>query len=288
MCDGFEDLYVTCLATIISSQHGKARSRISPIAPEWTIPAGPPAGRRRLEKRRAGSLRLQLRWTSSLQAPEFGKTKFGQYSRMPVQCGPKGLPAPGFSFHNNGDGTFTNVSKKAPASPIRRALWLGHDLDRRGGDGWLDLYVAMMPPELSLHNNKDGTFAESVATGVSLTMTAFPSAPWRDRRRYLPPANSYFHHDFSGEHATLYRHDKLCSSRRLLRLQSRSGQHALCRLGTGFFDYDNEGWPTFSRQWHVYPQMENPAWALLTASACSYFTISATDLHGSCAESGAA
>src|SRR5215831_4209444 len=49
--------------------------------------------------------------------PEFGKGKFCQYRGIPVQCGPRGLPGAGDSlFHNNGDGSFTEVSSKSGVS----------------------------------------------------------------------------------------------------------------------------------------------------------------------------
>src|ERR1043166_9716559 len=49
--------------------------------------------------------------------PEFGKGRTCQYKGVPVQCGPRGLPGAGDTlYHNNGDGTFTDVSKKAGVS----------------------------------------------------------------------------------------------------------------------------------------------------------------------------
>src|ERR1041385_4282919 len=45
--------------------------------------------------------------------PEFGQGKTCTYKSIPVQCGPRGLKGAGDSlFRNNGDGTFTDVSKE--------------------------------------------------------------------------------------------------------------------------------------------------------------------------------
>ena len=62
-----------------------------------------------------------------------------------MQCGPRGLKGAGDSlFHNNGDGTFTEVSRQAGVSDPPGYYGMGviwSDLDRRGS---LDLYIAVM------------------------------------------------------------------------------------------------------------------------------------------------
>jgi hypothetical protein len=67
-------------------------------------------------------------------------------------------------YHNNGDGTFTDVSQKAGiANPVGKSLGVAFaDFD---GDGWTDIYVANDSVQCFLYrNNRDGTF-----TDVSLT-----------------------------------------------------------------------------------------------------------------------
>jgi len=67
-----------------------------------------------------------------------------------------------YLFHNNGDGTFTDVTERAGISGDAHghsAIWIDYD-----GDGWPDLYVAndFEPPDRLYHNNRDGTFTDVI------------------------------------------------------------------------------------------------------------------------------
>ncbi|HEY4300097.1 MAG TPA: FG-GAP-like repeat-containing protein [Candidatus Didemnitutus sp.] len=69
-----------------------------------------------------------------------------------------------YLFHNNGDGTFSDVSATAGLrgkAQGHSAIWWDYD-----GDGWPDLYVAndFSAPDQLYHNNADGTFTEVAAT----------------------------------------------------------------------------------------------------------------------------
>jgi hypothetical protein len=79
--------------------------------------------------------------SGSMQAPYRPGAAYCEYRGVPAMCGPKGLPgAPDHLFHNDGDGTFTEVTEKAGLSDPRWALdgvWLDYDRD-----GHLDLFVA--------------------------------------------------------------------------------------------------------------------------------------------------
>ncbi len=79
----------------------------------------------------------------------------------------------GYLFHNNRDGTFTNVTEKAGIIGERQshsATWWDYD-----NDGWPDLYVAYDygVPDNLYHNNRDGTFTD--ATDRTLPHTSFSS-----------------------------------------------------------------------------------------------------------------
>ncbi|MCC5024017.1 MAG: CRTAC1 family protein [Candidatus Synoicihabitans palmerolidicus] len=71
-----------------------------------------------------------------------------------------------YLFHNNGDGTFTNVTDRAGirgSTSGHSATWWDYD-----GDGWSDLYVAndFAPPDQLYLNNGDGTFSDVINTTV--------------------------------------------------------------------------------------------------------------------------
>ena len=72
-----------------------------------------------------------------------------------------------YLFHNNRDGTFTNVTDRAGIAPGpthgNSAVWWDFD-----GDGWPDLYVAndFAVPDALYHNNRDGTFTDVIARVV--------------------------------------------------------------------------------------------------------------------------
>ncbi len=68
----------------------------------------------------------------------------------------------GYLFHNNRDGTFTDVTERAGIygeSQTHSATWWDYD-----NDGWPDLYVAndFMVPDKLYHNNRDGTFTNVI------------------------------------------------------------------------------------------------------------------------------
>ncbi len=66
-----------------------------------------------------------------------------------------------FLYHNNGDGTFTDVCEKAgilKPGPRYSITAVSYDFDN---DGWPDIYVAVdSEPSILFHNNHDGTFTD--------------------------------------------------------------------------------------------------------------------------------
>ncbi len=68
----------------------------------------------------------------------------------------------GYLFHNNRDGTFTNVTERAGIrgeAQTHSAIWWDYD-----NDGWPDLYVTsdFSPRDRLYHNNRDGTFTNVI------------------------------------------------------------------------------------------------------------------------------
>jgi len=91
---------------------------------------------------------------------------------VPVNCGPTGLAkAQNYLYRNNGDGTFTDVSKESGVAGFRDSYCLtavSFDADE---DGWPDIVVACdTSPSLLLMNNRDGTFREeALIRGIALS-----------------------------------------------------------------------------------------------------------------------
>src|SRR5579859_4673340 len=104
------------------------------------------------------------------QVPSADDTHFCQWKDVPTMCGPRGLPGDtNILYHNNGDGTFTDVSQKSgilKPGPRYSITAVSYDFDN---DGWPDIYVAVdSEPSILFKNNHDGTFTDiAVMAGVA-------------------------------------------------------------------------------------------------------------------------
>ncbi len=105
--------------------------------------------------------------------PQFGNDpRFCRFKGVLVQCGPWGLPGESdLLFHNKGDGTFEEVSKKAGVDDPHHYYGLGATWGDYDNDGWPDLYVANdAGPNFLYHNKHDGTFEDvGLLAGVALS-----------------------------------------------------------------------------------------------------------------------
>jgi hypothetical protein len=76
--------------------------------------------------------------------PPASKTSYCQWKGVPIMCGPRGLPADtNLMYHNNGDGTFTDVTEKSgilKPGPRYSITPVSYDFDN---DGWPDIYIAV-------------------------------------------------------------------------------------------------------------------------------------------------
>jgi hypothetical protein len=91
-------------------------------------------------------------------------------------------PAHAHLFHNNGDGTFTDVTERAGLAV--RGWGMGAAWGDYDGDGKLDLFVTRYGTNLLFHNNGDGTFTDvSEAAGVGGVEGFWTGASWADYDR---------------------------------------------------------------------------------------------------------
>lgn len=198
--------------------------------------------------------------------PGFGAGLTCQFRGFPVQCGPRGMKGLGDSlYHNNGDGTFTDVSKTAGVDDPSGHYGLGVIWSDFNGDGRPDLFVADdQTPNYLYRNDGNGHFAD-----VSLESGTAVSNEGRELAGMGVAVCDYNHTGrfsiylttFENESSALYRNDGDMS---FSDVSNAAGIAAptlpYLKWGTGCVDFDNDGWPDlFTVNGHVYPQVDNIA-----------------------------
>jgi enediyne biosynthesis protein E4 len=185
------------------------------------------------------------------------------YRGLMVACGPPGLEgARNILFHNNGDGTFTDVSEKAGILKTDGTYGLGVLVGDFDNDGWPDIYVADDSTSSALYkNNHDGSFTEiAIEAGVAYSPDGKPqsgmgvSAADYDCDGNLDMVKT----NFAGDTSSLYRNlGKMLFDDQTL--QSGLGRNTrFLGWGVGFLDFDNDGWPDILvNNGHVYPEVRD-------------------------------
>ena len=194
--------------------------------------------------------------------PARGKDPTCTYREVPVYCRPPNMPQePCRLYHNNGDGTFSDVSEKSGVLKIPPGYALTAAAADFDGDGWPDIYVACdLSPSLMLRNNRDGTFTETgLASGVSLSEDGeLQAGMGLGIGDYEPDGNlailkTHFRDDLTG----LYRNN---GKGLFLDVTRRAGLGVETRFvgwGAGIVDLDNDGLPDlFYASGMVYPEVE--------------------------------
>jgi enediyne biosynthesis protein E4 len=195
-------------------------------------------------------------------APVPGQNSTCNWKGIPVNCGPRGLPTgKHILYHNNGDGTFTNVTKQAgiaAASESYGMTVVTADFDE---DGWPDIFVACdSTPSLLFMNNHDGTFREEgVMRGVALSDDGMEQAGMGvgigDYN--LDGHLDIFKTHFAGDTAGCYRGDGKGNFEDVTRLAKVGVETRYTNWGTGFIDFDNDGFPdVLVMTGSVYPEVE--------------------------------
>jgi hypothetical protein len=210
--------------------------------------------------------------------PAFGSGKSCKYLGLDVQCGPRGLKgSPDNLYHNNGDGTFTDVSKKSGVDdPARRygltAVWSDFD-----NDGKLDLFVTNDGQANYLyHGDGTGKFAD-----VALTSGVAANEDGLEQANMGVALGDYLHtgcrslllSHFDNEYAALYRNDAGVKNKAVndagtsdggMNFTDTSiasgvarGTQGYVGWGDAFVDFANNGWLDFFLvNGHVYPQVD--------------------------------
>jgi len=161
-------------------------------------------------------------------------------------------------FHNNHDGTFTNVAEKAGVTNKRWGFGVAiGDFDN---DGWPDIYVSNFGKNRLYRNNHDGTFTDvAEKSGVTL-------GNWSTGATFGDYENNglldILTTDFSDDYKVLYHND---GDANFSDVSYHMGiaQEGIPFLGwgVGFMDYDNDGWKDIMMiNGHVYPAVDRYDW----------------------------
>ena len=196
--------------------------------------------------------------------PAFGSDeKFCRFKGVLVQCGPWGMQGEGdYLFHNRGDGTFEDVSKKAGMDDPQHRFGLGAIWADYDNDGWPDMFLANdAGPNFLYHNRHDGTFDEvGMLSGVALG---------DDGQELGSMGVDFADYDHDGKLDLLVTNytDQINNLYRNLgngaftdmAWAAKIGQpsYRYVKWGAGFVDFDNDGWvDIFVNNGHVYPQVD--------------------------------
>src|SRR5579885_3293523 len=267
--DGWDDIFVTCYGKNLL-YHNNGNGTFAEVAERAGV-AGEPwrwnTGCVFFDYDRDGKLDLFVanyvdQGKDFKLLPQPGSGQFCQYKGIPMACGPRGLKTGrNYLYHNNGDGTFTDVSEKSGIVllPDKHYALGAMSLDY-DNDGWPDLYVACdSTASILYHNNHDGTFTDvTFAAGLGshpnymgwgVGFVDYDNDGWPDlfmANGHLDVIIDSYHIDSTyAEPKLLYRNVEGPSGTRRFEDVSESSGPGIQLLsssrGVAFADYDNDG-----------------------------------------------
>jgi len=265
--DGFEDLFCTYFGQnrLYRNNGDGTFTNVTKQAGLWNEVPRWGAGCTFIDYNRDGHLDLFVSNYTQFdfkRVPKPGANSNCNWKGIPVECGPRGLP-PGYHslYRNNGDGTFTDVSRAAGISELRESYGMTAVAADLNEDGWPDLYVACdSTPSLLLMNNGKGGFSEEgVLRGVALSEDGMEQAGMGigvgdyDLDGHLDLFKTHFTEDTNG----LYHNDGKGNFEDVTRAAKIGVETRYICWGAGMVDLDNDGLPDlFMTTGNVYPQIE--------------------------------
>jgi hypothetical protein len=265
--DGFDDLFVTYWGEDVL-YHNNGDGTFTEVGRKAKV-AGDPArwstGCAFLDYDRDGKLDLfvthYVNFTMQ-NALDPGTNPYCMFRGLAVNCGPRGLIGETSTlYHNNGDGTFTDVSVQAGILKQTGFYGLGVLVADFDNDGWPDIYMASdTTAALLFMNNHDGTFREEgLLRGVGFSENGMAQAG-------MGVAAADYDHDgwldiiktnFSDEGVDLFHNDGDATFTNVTGAAGLGKETHLVCWGCGFFDPDNDGFDDILYvTGHVYPELE--------------------------------
>jgi enediyne biosynthesis protein E4 len=196
------------------------------------------------------------------KVPAPGQSAYCQWKGIPVMCGPRGLQGGlNILYHNNGDGTFKDVSEKAgilAPGPRYSITAVSYDFDN---DGWPDIYVAVdSEPSILFRNNHNGTFTDvAVMNGCAYNEDGQEQAGMGVGVADYDCDGSLdiFKTNFSDDTPDLYHNNGDGTFTDVTFAAGLGLNTQYVGWGCGFLDYDNDGWPDIMQiNGHVYPEVD--------------------------------
>ncbi len=265
--DGFDDIFITYWGRNVL-YHNNGDGTFTDV----TKPAGLLQARRRwgagctfLDYDRDGHLDLFVSnylVFDPRNVPRTGQDPNCNWKGVPINCGPRGLPPEThLLYHNNGDGTFTDVTEASGIGKATGSFGLTAVAADYDNDGWPDIYVACdSTPSLLFRNRHDGTFSEEgLERGVALNEDGQEQAGMglAVGDVDLDGNLDIFRTHFADDTPILYL-NRAKGGFQDVTLRSGLGVETrfIC-WGTGMADFDNDGWPDlFVVTGSIFPEVE--------------------------------